>query len=278
MNAKTTIKTKTEPKTLLFCNSKRKKLIQKIAENFVEAGLILKEERLRGLRGQEGLRDKPECIDGGFRQCCRSNGREDVNVDFPNSMVYGRIWNLQIWAREIRDGFGPNPNPFLLTYPNKGFGFEPLQIQFQIHSIQTNHKVIYTLSSRVRKFFQEEIFWFLFYIRKLNNKRLKIRFKLLEHGMDQERWNRTFGRIARRTFVWAFFFFFFLETRQNFIKLRNVSSINLKFKNKLRWKVEGGRVKGWGFAHIQVNLLNPLGPSLPWPKGNYFYWVCLNFF
>ena len=78
MNAKTTIKTKTEPKTLLFCNSKRKKLIQKIAENFVEAGLILKEERLRGLRGQEGLRDKPECIDGGFRQCCRSNGREDT--------------------------------------------------------------------------------------------------------------------------------------------------------------------------------------------------------
>ena len=77
----------------------------------------------------------------------------------------------------------------------------------------------YTLSNRVRKFFQEEIFWFLFYIWKLNNKRLKIRFKLyrftygkfswVEHGLDQERWNRTFGLIARLTFVWAIFFFFF---------------------------------------------------------------------
>ena len=128
---------------------------------------------------------------------------------FPKFHGLWEVLKSTVLAREIRDGFGPNPNPFLLTYPNKGFGFEPLQIQFQIHSIQTNHKVIYTLSSRVRKFFQEEIFWFLFYIRKLNNKRLKIRFKLLEHGMDQERWNRTFGRIARLTFVWAFLFFFF---------------------------------------------------------------------
>ena len=33
---------------------------------------------------------------------------------------------------------GPNPNPFLLTYPNKGFGFELPQIQ--IHGIQTDHQ------------------------------------------------------------------------------------------------------------------------------------------
>ena len=31
---------------------------------------------------------------------------------------------------------GPNPNPFLLTYPNKEFGFGPLQIQ----GIQTDSK------------------------------------------------------------------------------------------------------------------------------------------
>ena len=36
---------------------------------------------------------------------------------------------------KIQDGFGPNPNPNLLTYPNKGFGFGPPQIQ--IHVIQT---------------------------------------------------------------------------------------------------------------------------------------------
>ena len=40
-------------------------------------------------------------------------------------------------APEIQDGFGPNPNPTLLTYPNKGFGFEPPQIQIQIYVIQT---------------------------------------------------------------------------------------------------------------------------------------------
>ena len=42
-------------------------------------------------------------------------------------------------APEIQDGFGPNPNPTLLTYPNKGFGFEPPQIhiQIQIYNIQT---------------------------------------------------------------------------------------------------------------------------------------------
>ena len=33
---------------------------------------------------------------------------------------------------------GPNLNPFLLTYPNKGFGFGPSQIQIQ--GIQTDHK------------------------------------------------------------------------------------------------------------------------------------------
>ena len=53
----------------------------------MEAGLILKEERLRGLRGlrgQEGLREKPERIDGGFRQCCRSQqGRRRRERGFP---------------------------------------------------------------------------------------------------------------------------------------------------------------------------------------------------
>ena len=58
----------------------------------------------------------------------------------------------------------------------------------------------------------------MFYIRKLNNKRLKIRIELkryiygkflwVEHGVDQERWDRTFGLIPGLTFVWAIFFFF----------------------------------------------------------------------
>ena len=80
-----------KPKTLLFCNPKSKKSIQKITENFVEAGLILKEERLRGLRGQEGLRDNLNAlmvVSGSVVD--RSKGGEDANVDFPNSLVYGR--------------------------------------------------------------------------------------------------------------------------------------------------------------------------------------------
>ena len=97
----------------------------------------------------------------------------------------------------------------------------------------------YTLSnSGVRNFFQEGIFRFLFYIRKLNNKMLKIRFELyrftygkfllVEHGVDQERWNKIFVLIVRLTFVWAIyfillFFLFFLETRPNFVKLRNAN-------------------------------------------------------
>ena len=60
-------------------------------KKLIPKDLILKEERLRGLTGQEGLRDKLEHIDGGFRQCCHSKGKEDTNVNFPNSMVYGRI-------------------------------------------------------------------------------------------------------------------------------------------------------------------------------------------
>ena len=35
---------------------------------------------------------------------------------------------------EIQDGFGPNPYPILLSYPNKGF------FQIQIYTIQTDYK------------------------------------------------------------------------------------------------------------------------------------------
>ena len=81
----------------------------------------------------------------------------------------------------------------------------------------------YTLSnSGVRNFFQEGIFRFLFYIRKLNNKMLKIRFELyrftygkfllVEHGVDQERWNKIFVLIVRLTFVWAIYFILFYFT------------------------------------------------------------------
>ena len=94
----------------------------------------------------------------------------------------------------------------------------------------------YTLSnSGVRNFFQEGIFRFLFYIRKLNNKMLKIRFELyrftygkfllVEHGVDQERWNKIFVLIVRLTFVWAIyfillFFFVFFRNKTELCKIK----------------------------------------------------------
>ena len=57
---------------------------------------------------------------------------------FLNSWVFECISNPWIWTPETQDGFGPNPNPILLSYPNKGFRFGPpqIQIQIQIHVIQ----------------------------------------------------------------------------------------------------------------------------------------------
>ena len=44
---------------------------------------------------------------------------------FLNSWIFGGISNPWIWTPKIQDGFGLNPNPILLSYPNKGFGFGP---------------------------------------------------------------------------------------------------------------------------------------------------------
>ena len=77
-----------------------------------------------------------------------NRGRESMTVAGADEVqrIEGRISKfLGLWedfksmdlAPEIQDGFGPNPNPTLLTYPNKGFGFEPPQIQIQIYVIQT---------------------------------------------------------------------------------------------------------------------------------------------
>ena len=42
---------------------------------------------------------------------------------FLNLWVFEGISNPWIWTPEIQDGFGPYPNPILLSYPNKRFGF-----------------------------------------------------------------------------------------------------------------------------------------------------------
>ena len=70
---------------------------------------------------------------------------------FLNSWVFEGISNPWIWTPQIQDGFGPNPNSILLSYPNKGFGFglSQIQIQIQIQVIQTDHKI--TLSLIIKK-------------------------------------------------------------------------------------------------------------------------------
>ena len=74
---------------------------------------------------------------------------------FLNSWVFEGISNPWIWTPQIQDGFGPNPNSILLSYPNKGFGFGPsqiqIQIQIQIQVIQTDHKTFCKGAYRPRK-------------------------------------------------------------------------------------------------------------------------------
>ena len=83
---------------------------------------------------------------------------------------------------------GPNPNPFLLTYPNKEFGFRPLQIQIQINDIQTDHKSFF-------RFWANFCAWLLNFASKYINIYVKTFFSCSKKLRDKLRINFTIVKL-----------------------------------------------------------------------------------